>query len=209
MRVQCLQIHTGLSVSTNQTNCPSDLQCFSKVEQFSTLLRLWPFNTVSHVVVTSTIKLFSLLLPKCDFAAVMNCNVNIYVFWWTKMTLRKGWSNHKRVKSQPVICHRLRTTALNERPLTFLQNNKVEVFLILGAKSMTGSKQLKLTKIWLKLPSKLTPTFPMLKISEWADCGNELIWQALKGLHLGEGTIVLQSAHNAQVHRTERYFQPV
>jgi hypothetical protein len=35
---------------------------------FSTFLVLWPFNTVHCVVVTPTIKLFSLLLHNCNFA---------------------------------------------------------------------------------------------------------------------------------------------
>ena len=50
---------------------------------FSTFLMLQPFNTVPHAVVTPTIKLFLLLLLTYNFAAVMNCKVNIYVFRWS------------------------------------------------------------------------------------------------------------------------------
>ena len=38
---------------------------------------LLPFNTVSHVVVTPTIKLSLLLIYNCNFTTVMNHNVNI------------------------------------------------------------------------------------------------------------------------------------
>ena len=37
----------------------------------------WSSSTVPHVVVTPSIKLFLLLLHNCNFATVMNCNVNI------------------------------------------------------------------------------------------------------------------------------------
>jgi hypothetical protein len=47
-------------------------------EWFSTFLMLWPFNTVLHVVVTSNHKIISLLLHNCNFAVVINCNVNIW-----------------------------------------------------------------------------------------------------------------------------------
>ena len=48
------------------------------VEQwFSTFLMLRPFNTVPHVVVTSNHKIISLLLHNCNFATVMNYNVNM------------------------------------------------------------------------------------------------------------------------------------
>ena len=39
---------------------------------------LWPFNTVTYVVVTPTIKLFLLLLHNHNFATDMNCNLNIF-----------------------------------------------------------------------------------------------------------------------------------
>lgn len=51
--------------------------CFLLLEQwFSTLLKLWPFNTALRVVVAPTIQLSSLLLQNCCFAVVMNCNVS-------------------------------------------------------------------------------------------------------------------------------------
>lgn len=43
----------------------------------STFLLLRTFTTVPHVVVTRAMKLFLLLCHNCDFASVMNCNVNI------------------------------------------------------------------------------------------------------------------------------------
>lgn len=43
----------------------------------STFLTLRPFNLTPRVVTTSTIKLFSLLLPDCNFNTVMNHNLNI------------------------------------------------------------------------------------------------------------------------------------
>ena len=48
------------------------------LEQWSSpFLMLRPFNTAPHVVVTPAIKLFSLLLLNCNFATVMDHNVNI------------------------------------------------------------------------------------------------------------------------------------
>jgi hypothetical protein len=41
-----------------------------------------PFDTVSCVVVISTLKLFSFLLYNCNFATVMNSNVNICYMGW-------------------------------------------------------------------------------------------------------------------------------
>ena len=38
------------------------------------------FNIAPHVLVTPTIKLFSLLLHNCNFATAMNYNVNMCVF---------------------------------------------------------------------------------------------------------------------------------
>ena len=67
---------------------------------FSTFL--WPFNPFPHFVVTPhpQHKIISLLLHNCDFAAVMNHNIN---FWY---------SNSKRV-----LTHRLKTTGLNQKGL--------------------------------------------------------------------------------------------
>jgi hypothetical protein len=47
------------------------LSCYSLRQWFSTFM-LQAFNTVPPVVVTPTIKLFSLLLHNCNFATIMN-----------------------------------------------------------------------------------------------------------------------------------------
>jgi hypothetical protein len=44
---------------------------------FSTFLKLWPFHTVPHVVVTPNYKIIPLLSLNCNFATVMNPNVSI------------------------------------------------------------------------------------------------------------------------------------
>ena len=49
--------------------------CFNPV--VLNLLKAVTLYTVSHVVVTSTIKLFLLLLHNCNVATVMNRNVNV------------------------------------------------------------------------------------------------------------------------------------
>lgn len=48
---------------------------------FSTFLMVQPFNTVPHIMVTQTITLFPLLLPYCNFAAVVSRNINMCVSW--------------------------------------------------------------------------------------------------------------------------------
>ena len=49
------------------------------LEQWSpTFPMLWPFNTIPHVVVTPNNKIILLLLYNCNFASIMNCNVNIW-----------------------------------------------------------------------------------------------------------------------------------
>ena len=58
-------------------------------------------------MVTFTHKINSLLLHNCNFATVMNCNANIFVFQWSKVSSVKGLFNPKKV-----MTHRLRTTAL-------------------------------------------------------------------------------------------------
>ena len=72
---------------------------------------LWPFNTAPCAVVTPTIKLFSFLLYNCDFATVMDCNINICVFWWSWVTPMKGL-----LGLQGGEIHRMRTTALAGLP---------------------------------------------------------------------------------------------
>jgi hypothetical protein len=62
-----LFIHTTYHL---QRKCPSR-------EVVLNLANCNPLNMVPHVVVTLTIKLFSLLLHNCNFPTVMNYNVNI------------------------------------------------------------------------------------------------------------------------------------
>ena len=60
--------------------CPG-LELRMRLEQwFSTFLMLWPFSTVPYVMVIPTVTGFLLLLHNCNFATVMDCNINI--FWW-------------------------------------------------------------------------------------------------------------------------------
>jgi len=59
----------------------------------STFLMLPPFHTAPCVVVTPTIKLFLLLLHKCNFATVLNYNVNSWYVQWSQATLVKGLLN--------------------------------------------------------------------------------------------------------------------
>lgn len=44
----------------------------------SPFLKLLPFNTLSHVVLTPDHKMISLLLQDYSFATVMKCNVNVW-----------------------------------------------------------------------------------------------------------------------------------
>lgn len=44
---------------------------------FFAFLTLWHFDTVPHVALTSTIKLFLLFIHNCNFATLVNYNVNI------------------------------------------------------------------------------------------------------------------------------------
>ena len=45
-----------------------------------TFLMLQPFNTVPHGVVTSNHKTIPLLRHNCNFATIMNHNINVYAF---------------------------------------------------------------------------------------------------------------------------------
>lgn len=50
----------------------SCIELYNHIEQwFSTVLMLGPFKTVLYVVVTPTLKLFSMVLQNCSFPAVM------------------------------------------------------------------------------------------------------------------------------------------
>lgn len=46
-------------------------------------LMLQHFNTIPHVVVTRTIKLFLLLLCICKFSTLVNRDVNVCIFQWS------------------------------------------------------------------------------------------------------------------------------
>lgn len=54
-----------------------------------------------RVVVTPTTTLFVLLLNTCNFATVINCNVDIYVSEGLKCYLWKGCSAH-RLRTSPL-----------------------------------------------------------------------------------------------------------
>ena len=63
-----------------RTYCQSSL--YGIEQWFLTFLMLGCFNTVPHIMVTSTIKLFCCYFIT-DFSAIMNCNnINICVFQW-------------------------------------------------------------------------------------------------------------------------------
>lgn len=57
-----------------------------------------PFNTAPPVAVTPTLKLFSSLLYNCNFASVVNCNINIFCTGYLICNPRKeciltGWES--------------------------------------------------------------------------------------------------------------------
>ena len=58
------------------------------VQRFPTFSMLQPSNTLPHVVVTPDHKKISLPLYNCEFAAVMNRNINI---WYVTLLLE----NHR------------------------------------------------------------------------------------------------------------------
>jgi hypothetical protein len=58
--------------------CPKVAYSLSSQAMVLNLLMSQPFNIVPHVVVTSNYKLFLLLLDNCNFATVINYNVNIH-----------------------------------------------------------------------------------------------------------------------------------
>ena len=62
-----------------------------------------PLNTVLHVALTPSIQEFPLLLHNCNFATVMNHNVDIYVFQWSwaisvKQLLIPQWCSHSQTE---------------------------------------------------------------------------------------------------------------
>ena len=85
--VQCLPPKKEVPSSEPQPWCHHE-DVLAQVLNPSLTLR--PFNIVLHVVVTSNHKIISLLLPNYNFAAVVNHNVNICVFWWSWATPVKG-----------------------------------------------------------------------------------------------------------------------
>lgn len=59
-------------------------------QRFSTLLMLWPFNTVLMLWWPPTTKLLLLLLHKCNFATHMDHNINNLICRWPQATPVKG-----------------------------------------------------------------------------------------------------------------------
>lgn len=88
---------------------------------------LQSFNVVPHVVVTSTIKLFSLLPRNCSFVSVMNHNANIWVF------LRVLSNLCEKILWPPkgVMAHRLRIITLNTRDQGVKSSHFPEVFIVI------------------------------------------------------------------------------
>ena len=79
---------------------------------FSTFLKVQPFNTVPHVVMTPNHQIISVLLHKYNFATIMNCYIDI---WYVGYLIY----DPKRVAT-----HRLRITDL-ETPLWVVQPFRV------------------------------------------------------------------------------------
>lgn len=68
-----------LGVAQGKSEALSRHSCRAVVRTF---LMLPPFDMVPHVV-SPTVRLFSLLLLICNFASVMNSDVNICVLQWS------------------------------------------------------------------------------------------------------------------------------
>jgi hypothetical protein len=87
--------------------CNLDCDIFKGLRQcFTTFLTLQLFNTLGHGDSPSpTIPLCSLQHYNCNFAAVMNCNVNICVFWWSWVTPEKGSFNSQGDQDPKVETH--------------------------------------------------------------------------------------------------------
>lgn len=98
-----------------------------------------PDATTLHAVVTSTIKIFSLLLHDCNFATVHN--VNICVF----RRRSSGTPVKRSLGSWRVATHRLRTTSIG--PASFI---KKQVFWARGSflKLLVGPRTNKLFVAW-------------------------------------------------------------
>jgi hypothetical protein len=85
-------------------------------QRFPTFLMLRPFDTVPHAVVTPNHKIISLKLHNCNFAAVMNQNVNICF-----LTVLGDRCERVIWPSKGVSTHRLWTTLLNDAALCPLE----------------------------------------------------------------------------------------
>ena len=72
---------------------------------------LQPFNTVPHVMVTDNPKIISLLLHNCNFATVMNHNVNFWYAGNLYVTPMKG-----------LLTYTLRTATIDETRIQGLSN---------------------------------------------------------------------------------------
>lgn len=77
-----------------------------------------PFDAIPHVVVTSTIKLFLLLLHNCNFASVYDSNVSI---WYAECLIckpPKGITTHKVDPSVSVeLCYQIHVLPASPPPL--------------------------------------------------------------------------------------------
>jgi hypothetical protein len=99
--IRFLRIRQGLRLLSLQIPCS-----FKPVVLY--LPKALALCTVSHVVLTPTIKLFLLLLHNCNFTTFMNHKVYISVFQWSYITLVK-----KSFYPKGVLTHRLGTAPLN------------------------------------------------------------------------------------------------
>lgn len=69
---------TSIQCTLNKTPKPR-LVGFLLEQYFSTFQILRPFNSVPHVMVSPTIKLFWLLPHNSNFPSIMNCNVTVWI----------------------------------------------------------------------------------------------------------------------------------
>ena len=74
--------------------------------QFAFLM-LWPFTILPYDVLIPKHKIILLLLHNCNFATVMNCNINLCIFSWSQLTLVNGLFTPKGT-----LTYRLRTIDL-------------------------------------------------------------------------------------------------
>lgn len=67
------------------------------------------FKTLPHVVLTPNHNITSLLLHYCNFATIVDCNINVYMQSICHVTPVKGLLNPPRVS---IMSHRLRTSVV-------------------------------------------------------------------------------------------------